>query len=88
MPSTYDPEMVARQGREWYEREIREEVEESQRGKYLVLDVETGDFEVDDDHLVASDRMAARHPGKPLYSVRVGYPTLGRIGFRSRGAAQ
>jgi len=84
MPNVVDPDALARQGRAVYDRDITGNVEEAERGKYLVLDVETGDFELDQDHLTASDRMAARHPGKPLFSVRVGYPTLGRIGCRAR----
>jgi hypothetical protein len=88
MPTAYDPDTLARRGRALYDRDIRDKVEDAERGKYLVLDVETGDFELDQDHLTASDRMAARHPGKPLFSVRVGYPTLGRIGYRARGSSR
>jgi hypothetical protein len=48
-----------------------------------VINVETGDYELGDDHLAVSDRAAARHPGGPLFAVRVGYPTLGWIGASS-----
>ncbi len=55
---------------------------ESNRGKFLVIDIETGEFELDGDRLVASERAAVRHPGAPLFVMRIGYPALGRLPLR------
>ena len=52
----------------------------------LVINIDTGEFEIDADHLTASNRAAAKHPGAPLYAMRIGSPTLGRLGSRSRVA--
>ena len=61
-------------------------MEAGHRGDYVVIDVETGDYELDADELVASDRAVAKHPGAALFTVRVGYPTAGRIGAGSAPA--
>ena len=76
----YTKEEIAQRGKEWYEREIRSKVEEGNKGKILLIDVETGDYEIDDDHLQATRRALAKHPGAALYSLRIGYPSLGKIG--------
>jgi hypothetical protein len=52
-----------------------------------VINVETGAYELGEDHVAVSDRAAAKHPGAPLFAVRIGYPTLGRMGASSPGSA-
>lgn len=74
---------IVRRGKALYERHIRAEVEAGNLGKVLVINVDTGDYEMDADHLTASDRAAAKYPGAPLYAMRIGSPALGRIGSRS-----
>src|ERR1051326_449776 len=39
----------------------------------LVVDIETGDFEMDDDDLAATMRAHAKHPGGAFFGIRVGY---------------
>ena len=73
-------EEVARRGRELYERELREKVEADHRGRFLVLDVTSGDFEVADEDLEASERLLARRPDAMLYGVLVGEDAAYRIG--------
>ncbi len=77
-------EVVSR-GTDLYDRQVRPRLDEAaHRGQYLVLDIETGEYEVDADHLSASDRAHAKHPGAALFAMRIGYPTLGRLGGRAR----
>ena len=82
----YSPNEIVERGKAWYEQQIRDRVEAENRGRFLVINVETGEYVLDDDHLAASDRAAAKYPGAPLYTLRVGYPAVGRIG--GRGLAQ
>lgn len=63
-----------------YAERLRHLLEPQHNGEYVVIDVETGDYELDADHLAASDRAAAKHPGAPLYATRVGFGSLVRIG--------
>jgi hypothetical protein len=78
----YTTDEIVRRGKELYEQEIRSKVEAGNKGKILVIDIETGDYEIDDDHLAAADRAHAKHPDAPLFAMRIGYPTMGRIGMR------
>lgn len=76
-------EIVAR-GQAIYESKIRPLVENDHLGEYLVLDIETGEYEIDADHLAASNRAAAKRPHALLFAMRIGYRAGGRIGARAR----
>lgn len=78
----YTTEEVARRGREIYEREIRAHVDPEHSGRFLVVDVRSGDYEIADDDLTASERLLGRRPDALLYGQPVGDPGLpsARIG--------
>lgn len=76
----YSREEVATRGEAIYERDIRPNVESESKGKYLVLDIETGEYEIDQDDLVATKRVMARCPNAVLYGLRIGYPAAYRLG--------
>jgi len=78
----HSPEDVAARGEAIYARDIRSKVEREHPGKFVVVDVETGEFEIDADDLAATKRALAKHPGALLYGVRVGSPTAYRLGGR------
>ena len=63
-----------------YEQQIRPKVEPEHKGKFLVVDVETGQYEIDEDDLNATKRALAKRPGAVLYGLRIGYPTAYRLG--------
>lgn len=73
----YSTKEIVLRGKTLYEQRLRPQVKASNIGKVLVINVETGEYEMDADHLSASDRAAAKHPGAPLYAMRIGSPTLG-----------
>jgi hypothetical protein len=76
----YTKEEVVRRGKELYELKIRPQVEEGNIGKILVLDIETGDYAIDEDHLTADRLVRERHPDGVFYGMRIGFPSLGKIG--------
>jgi hypothetical protein len=76
----YSTEEIVRRGEERYEQEIRPRVEEGNKGKILIIDIETGEYEIDDDQLSAAHRALAKHPGAALFGMRIGFPALGKIG--------
>ena len=78
----YTPDEIVERGKTLYNQQIRDRVEAENRGRFLIINVETGEFVLGDDHLTASDQAAEKYPGAPLYAVRVGYPAVGRIGGR------
>lgn len=73
---------IVRRGREWYEKELRAKVEPRHRGEFLVIDVETGEYEIGRDDLEVSMRAKERFADRPLYAMRVGHRALYRIGYR------
>lgn len=77
----YSSEEFARRGEEIYEREILPSVRTEDKGKFVVIDIETGDFEIDTDELTASDRLFARNPDAQLWLRRVGFSYTRRFGF-------
>ena len=78
----YTKEEIAARGKAIYEQQLRAKLEPEHIGKYLVIDIETGEYEMDQDGAVVSQRAYARHPGAPLYGMRIGRPAWGRIGLR------
>lgn len=78
----YTSDEVVRRGVELYEQGIRSRVEAGNHGKYVVIDIETGDYEVGDDYTVLTDQLHVRRPDAALCTLRVGYSAVGRIGGR------
>ena len=58
-----------------YQEKIKHLVEPGENGKFIVIDVESGDYEIDEEMIPASDRLYARRPNAAAYGGRVGYPT-------------
>lgn len=69
----YDPEQVCRIGDEVYRKDIRPKVMPEHKGKFLSLDVLSGDYEVDADDMAAWERLAARQPHGVFCGKRIGY---------------
>ena len=78
----HKPEEVAARGEALYAQRIRSQVEDANQGKFVVMDIETGDFELDADDLSATKRALAKRPGAVLYGLRIGSPAAYRLGGR------
>jgi hypothetical protein len=78
----YSPEEVELRGEEIYHTQIRDKVEAGNTGKFVVIDIETGLFEVDRDDLAATQRLLAQRPDAAVYGIRIGYPTAYTLGRR------
>ena len=63
---------VARLGKEIYE-SMRADMEANEWGRMVVIDVNSGDYEVADDDLTALLRLIDRRPGAMTWGERVGY---------------
>ncbi len=80
----YSKEEFARRGDAIYERDIRPLVEPGNESKFVVIDIETGAYEMDTDELAASDRLLARVPKAQAWLRRVGSRYAHRFGPRRR----
>ncbi len=76
----FTTEEIVERGQLLYEQRIRHEVESESEGKFLVLDVESGLYEIDASDLEAMQRARAANPDAALYVVRIGFPTAYRLG--------
>ena len=76
----YTPNEVSSRGEAIYEQQIRNKVEAKYKGKFLVIDIETGEYEVDADDLMATKRLLAKRPDAILYGLRIGFLTPYQIG--------
>ena len=82
----YNKEEFARRGQALYEGQVRPQVEESNIGRIVAIDIETGEFEIGDDALAASDRLFARCPEAQPWLVRIGHRAVHRFGHSHAGS--
>ena len=78
----YTSEEVASKGDTIYRQQLQKTVEPEHKGSFLVIDIETGAFEIDVDDLMATKRLLASYPDAVIYGLRIGFPTAYRIGGR------
>lgn len=67
-----------------YENRIRAQVEARNRGRYIAIDVDSGDYEIGEDRLTLSKLLRAKKPDALISILRIGFPVVGRIGSRNR----
>lgn len=83
MPSTETPltlDEIADQGQALYEQRLRDQVEGTYFGQYLVIDIAGGEYEIGPEHLATAKRLRARLPDASLYTIKIGYPATVAIG--------
>lgn len=74
-------EEVARRAKQLYEGGIRQKVEiEENIGKMVIIDIETGDYEVDETGLQAANILRAKSPYARLFGLRIGYNVAASFG--------
>ena len=84
----YSKEEFARRGDALYEKDILPKLAAKDVGKFLAIDVETGEYEIDRDELKAGNRLRARISDAQIWMVRVGHRSIHRIGGRERREAR
>lgn len=69
----YSADEVSRLGNEIYHRDIRDKVMPELKGKFLILDILSGDYEVDTNDLNAQKILRKRQLGGIFFAIRIGY---------------
>lgn len=80
-------EDVARRGDEIYEREVLPHLRPEDEGKFVLIDVVTGAYEMDRDEVAASDRLLARYPDAQVWMRQAGSRYARRFGPRFKTSA-
>jgi hypothetical protein len=76
-PLQYARGEVTQLAREMYERTIKDTVEPTHIGKFIVIDIETGEYDIDEDDMAVSLRMHLRKPTGVRFGMRIGTGTAG-----------
>jgi hypothetical protein len=79
----YSKEEIARRGQELYEAGIQQQVEAGNEGKIVAIDIETGDFEVAETVVAATNPLFERHPDAQPWGIRIGHRAVYHFGSRS-----
>jgi hypothetical protein len=81
MPSTNRTrDELAKLGDEIFDRQVKPSLRPEDEGKFVAIDVESGDFEIDSDDYAAITRLRTRKPESNVWLIRAGYPAAYRIG--------
>jgi hypothetical protein len=79
----YSKEEMAQRGQEHYESGIRQQVEAGNEGKIAAIDIETGEFEVGETVMAATDQLFERYPDAQPWGIRIGHRAVYHFGSRS-----
>ena len=74
------PEELASLGGNIFDRQVRPALRPEDDGKFVAIDVDTGDYEMDEDDYAAVARLRLRKPAADIWLMCAGYPTTCRIG--------
>lgn len=74
-------EEVSQRAKHLYESSIRQQIEsEDNIGKMVIIDIETGDYAVDKNGLVAARILSEKYPNARLFGFRIGYNVAASFG--------
>lgn len=74
-------EEVAKRAKQIYESRIRQQVEFGDNiGKMVIIDIQTGDYEVDKMGLQAARNLSAKNPNARLFGICIGYNVAASFG--------
>ena len=76
----YSKEEFARRGDDIYDRVVAPRLKQEDLGKVVLMDVDSEDYEIDQDEIAASDRLLARKPGARVWFTRAGSRYARRFG--------
>jgi hypothetical protein len=82
MPSTESrrsPEEIAQLGAAAFDRRVRPRLGPDDDGKFVAIDIGTGDYELDADDYAAVSRLRSRSPSAEIWLGRVGQPAAYRM---------
>lgn len=75
------PEEIAKRARKLYNSTIKEQVEQEENiGKMVIIDIDTGEYGVDETGLESSKTLLTKHPNGRLFGLRIGYNVAASLG--------
>ncbi|ETX00226.1 hypothetical protein [Candidatus Entotheonella palauensis] len=80
MPAMIDPDSLATQGETLYMQRIKAIVEPAHIGKYLAIEVESGDYFLGSTLVEAAIKARTAYPERHFYFIKIGSPVVRRLG--------
>ena len=80
----YPKKEIVQRGDAIFEKDVKRHLKGRDPMHFVVIDIETGDYEVDADNLAACLRLHQRNPDAQLFARRVGSRTIHHFGGRVR----
>ena len=78
---------IALRGQSIYNEQIKPLVEPTHKGKFVAIDIDTGEYEIDPRDAIACQRLRHRLPSANLFAVRAGHPAAYHLTGRIRISA-
>lgn len=63
-----------------YQKDIRPKYEETHKGQICIIDIMSGDYEIDKHRIDASRKLRERRPNGRTLTIRIGYPAVYTLG--------
>ena len=73
------PDKIAEMGETIYNRKLRKRLERKDQGKFVVIDVESGNFVLSTSLIKALQEASKRYPGKIFHTIKIGSPGVFRM---------
>jgi hypothetical protein len=74
-------EELARLGEQIFEQQVRQALRPEDEGKFVAIDVESSEYEMDADDYTAVMRLRSRKPSADIWLMRAGSPTTYKLGM-------
>ncbi|MBM3995792.1 MAG: hypothetical protein FJ303_16815 [Planctomycetes bacterium] len=78
----YPKEEIARRGEEIFEKQVRPSLKGASARHFIAIDIETGEYEIDESEMAACARLRSRVPEAQIWLRRVGSRSARRFGGR------
>ena len=73
-------EEVQARAEDIYQKDIRPKYEETHKGQICIIDIISGDYEIDKHRIDASRKLRERRPNGRTLTIRIGYPAVYTLG--------
>ncbi len=76
----YSTDEIVARGKNIYETQLKQILEPNYIGKFLVIDIETGEYEIDEDDMSAALKSYNKKPNAVHFEMQIGYAASGTLG--------
>jgi predicted nucleic acid-binding protein len=78
------PEQVVEKGQKFYAEKLKAELEPDKNGKFVVIEIESGDYFIADTLVEALEKAKDKYPSKLFHTVKIGFEGIYKMGTYSR----